>query len=170
MHSAVDDRSCAQSAPIVAASWSENSGFERGAIGTHRHRTHSQTGLTFDVVGRPKQSNQANPPIAQFFAISPGYFNALRIPVLAGRSFTEADVANGAPVMVVDEKLARRLGRVEDAVGQQIKVTDVGQRVYDHRRRSHGARPPPRRFAGVARQFYLPTYIDPPRSMRFRRS
>lgn len=123
-------------------------------------------GLTFDVAGRPVQSNVANPPIAQFFDASSGYFSALRIPVLAGRTFTEADAANGASVMVIDEKLARRLGPIEEAVGEQIKMSwDSTYRIIGVVRTVRGrSLDGSREWVGA---FYLPTYLDPPRSMTF---
>ncbi len=136
-----------------------------GIVNTLPLSGHSM-GLTFDVVGRPQQSNQANPPIAQFFGTSAGYLAALRIPVLAGRGFTEADAANGSPVMLVDEKLARRLGPVGEAVGEQIKMSwDSTYRIIGVVRTVRG-----RSLDGSKEwlgQFYLPAYIDPPRSMTF---
>ncbi|MGC1871124.1 MAG: ABC transporter permease [Acidobacteriaceae bacterium] len=39
--------------------------------------------------------------------VSPGYFAALEMPLLAGRTFTDADNANGAKVAVVNENFAR---------------------------------------------------------------
>ncbi|MBW3535575.1 MAG: ADOP family duplicated permease [Gemmatimonadetes bacterium] len=54
--------------------------------------------------------------------VSPGYFEALDIPLLAGRTFTDADDASAAPVAVVDERLASRYWPSGSPVGRQAVV------------------------------------------------
>jgi putative ABC transport system permease protein len=49
-----------------------------------------------------------------------GYFHALRIPILQGREFQESD-RTGPPVVIVNQRLARRWWPHEPAVGHQIK-------------------------------------------------
>ena len=49
------------------------------------------------------------------------YFKTLRIPIKQGRPFTAHEVAEGAPVMIVDEQLARKFWPEGDAVGKHIK-------------------------------------------------
>jgi predicted permease len=60
------------------------------------------------------------------FVVTPGYFEALRIPLTAGRTFTAGD-ADGAPlVAVVDEKLARRFWKDSDPLGKRLYLpTDM---------------------------------------------
>ncbi|HET9272315.1 MAG TPA: ABC transporter permease, partial [Vicinamibacterales bacterium] len=49
------------------------------------------------------------------------YFRTMRIPLVQGRTFTEADVAPDAPpVTVIDEKFARRFWPNGDAVGKHL--------------------------------------------------
>ena len=48
-----------------------------------------------------------------------GYFETLRIPVARGRVFTDADGANAARVMVVNEAFVKRYARDEDVIGRQ---------------------------------------------------
>jgi predicted permease len=53
--------------------------------------------------------------------VSRSYFSLLRIPILAGRAFTEADVRGAEPVVVVNEAFAKRYwGSARSAVGQRI--------------------------------------------------
>ena len=51
---------------------------------------------------------------------SPGYFAAMGIPIVAGRDFTEDDVAANRPVFIVNRTFARQYLR-PDAVGQRIR-------------------------------------------------
>jgi len=48
-----------------------------------------------------------------------GYFETLRIPVARGRVFTDADGANAARVMVVNDAFVKRYSRDEDVIGRQ---------------------------------------------------
>ena len=53
--------------------------------------------------------------------VSPHYFEALKIPVLRGRVFTDADMRGGR-VVIVDQELARRLWGADDPVGQMLHL------------------------------------------------
>ena len=62
------------------------------------------------------------------FTALAGYFEALDVPLIAGRYFTRAD--NDRPVVIVDERLARELWPGESAVGRRlliVKSVDVPQ-------------------------------------------
>jgi hypothetical protein len=74
---------------------------------------------TFFVDGRPTPEGQPDPH-AEFAAASPGYFEAAGIRLLAGREFAATDRLGAAPVVVVDEHLARMYWPGEQAVGQRI--------------------------------------------------
>jgi putative ABC transport system permease protein len=50
--------------------------------------------------------------------ITPDYFKTLRIPIKQGRTFTAQETLAGAPVMLVDEQLARRFWPAGDALGK----------------------------------------------------
>ena len=52
--------------------------------------------------------------------VSPGYFETLRIPIVTGRSFTDADTDTSMKVAVVDEKLARKFWKGRDAIGKRL--------------------------------------------------
>jgi predicted permease len=53
-------------------------------------------------------------------AISPRYFETMRIPVLHGRAFTEQDTTDSAAVAIIDEMLARRCWPNESPIGKRI--------------------------------------------------
>jgi predicted permease len=52
--------------------------------------------------------------------VIPGYFEAMRAPLLAGRTFTEDDEEPGRNYAIVDEDLARKAFPGESAVGKRI--------------------------------------------------
>jgi putative ABC transport system permease protein len=56
--------------------------------------------------------------------ISPGFFGMMRIPVRRGRAFSARDAAGAAPVVIVNETLARRTWPGQDAVGKVIQIVD----------------------------------------------
>jgi predicted permease len=57
-------------------------------------------------------------PIAFVYVTGPGYMKAMGIPIKAGRDFLDQDTATSAPVMIVNESLARRLWPDADPVGR----------------------------------------------------
>jgi putative ABC transport system permease protein len=76
--------------------------------------------LSFSIQGRPAEPGSE--PSANYRVASPGYFQALDIPVRQGRPFTDRD-ASGAPmVAIVDEEFARRYFPGEGAIGQRIDI------------------------------------------------
>ena len=56
--------------------------------------------------------------------VMPGYFETLRTPLLAGRTFTEEDNAPGRNVVVVDQLFAANAFPNESAVGKRILLPD----------------------------------------------
>jgi predicted permease len=60
---------------------------------------------------------------ADYTAVSGGYFRAAGITLLAGRTFSAADSLGAPTVVVVDDRLARRLWPDGDAVGRQLTVS-----------------------------------------------
>ena len=54
--------------------------------------------------------------------IAPGFFDALRIPVLEGRDFTERDGPDSAPVVIVNQNFAQRYFGGRSPVGRRVLV------------------------------------------------
>jgi putative ABC transport system permease protein len=52
--------------------------------------------------------------------ITPGYFEALGVPLRRGRFFTESDTAGAPPVVIVDERLARKFWPNADPIGRRM--------------------------------------------------
>ena len=68
--------------------------------------------------GNPLPVNQR--PLGLTRSISPGYFRALRISLLAGREFTERDGADGPLVVILSSSTAKRLFPDENPLGKQL--------------------------------------------------
>jgi predicted permease len=52
--------------------------------------------------------------------VTPGYLEALRVPLKRGRFFTEADAPEAPRVVIVDERLARRFWPNDDPIGRRL--------------------------------------------------
>jgi putative ABC transport system permease protein len=64
-------------------------------------------------------------PQARFHLVTPGYFQTLRIPLLRGRDFTDADDLQTPLVAVVNETFARHGWPGEDAIGKRLTSPDA---------------------------------------------
>ncbi|OLE69893.1 MAG: hypothetical protein AUI36_04405, partial [Cyanobacteria bacterium 13_1_40CM_2_61_4] len=74
----------------------------------------------FTVPGQSEPTGQQN--ISQFRLVTPDYFRAMRIPLRRGRLFEARDRKGTAEVVIINERLARRLWPNEDPVGKTILV------------------------------------------------
>jgi len=72
----------------------------------------------FTVVGRT-QKDAPSVPTADLYMVTPGFFNALGIPALAGRDFSH-ETANGPRVAVINKAFAERLFAGADPIGQRV--------------------------------------------------
>jgi len=80
-------------------------------------------GISFQIEGRPTAPGDA--PSEQLAVVTPDFFRTLRIPILSGRAFTPRDDSKGAPVMIVNERFARKYFPGENPIGKHIKP-DLG--------------------------------------------
>jgi putative ABC transport system permease protein len=56
------------------------------------------------------------------YAVSPGYFATMRIPILHGRALDAHDVAEAPPVAILNESFAKRLFGERDPIGQRVEI------------------------------------------------
>jgi predicted permease len=61
-------------------------------------------------------------PASQMHQVDEGYFQTLRIPVVAGRGFTAADDARSQEVAVVNQAWVRRYSPGKDPIGQRLRL------------------------------------------------
>jgi putative ABC transport system permease protein len=76
-----------------------------------------------EIEGRPNP-DPANPPLVDFRATTPAYFETMRIPIRRGRAFTQADRAGTENVAIVTEAAAARYFPGTDPVGKRLRLGD----------------------------------------------
>jgi putative ABC transport system permease protein len=82
------------------------------------------SGLQFSADGHVHAAGVEDPR-AQSRSISPGYFAALGVPIMAGRDFDARDnQPNAEPVVIVSQTLAQRIFPNQDAVNRHVYWTD----------------------------------------------
>ena len=86
--------------------------------------SNTTTILLRDGDAAPAPGQRAPTPFIYVNAVGPDHFRTLRIPLIAGRDFTNQDHATAAQVAVVNETLARRFWRGQSAVGQRLRSGD----------------------------------------------
>src|SRR5207244_4266494 len=63
--------------------------------------------------------------MVQYRVITPDYFRAMRIPLRRGRFFDDRDRQGSRDVVIINEKLARRLWPDADPAGKSLYVGDM---------------------------------------------
>jgi putative ABC transport system permease protein len=120
-------------------------GVDRVALGTAipwRDAGSFGPGMAFSGEGHAKGVREEDPR-ALFRVVSPGFFAALGVPLVAGRDFNDDDRRGGEPVVVISQSVAQRMFPGQDPINRHIMWTDpVMQFIYV----STG----PRRIVGVA--------------------
>jgi putative ABC transport system permease protein len=99
-------------------------------------------GFQFTGEGHVK-GNHEEDPLAQFRAVSPGFFGSLGVPIVEGRDFNDDDRRGGEPVVIISQSVAQRMFPGQDPLNRHIMWTDP---VMDFISMSKG----PRRIVGVA--------------------
>jgi len=120
-------------------------GVARVAVGTTvpwRDAGNFGPGFQFSADGHVRGPGEEDPR-AQFRTVSPGFFAALGVPILAGRDFNDADRSNGESVVIVSQSLAQRMFPNQDAVNRHLMWTDPVMKFID-------VSTAPRRIIGVA--------------------
>jgi predicted permease len=90
-------------------------------------------------------------PTADYARVSPGYFEAFRIPMIRGRSFTEADREGRAPVAIVNETFAKRAWPGESPIGRRVRLGELDDADLE--------------IVGTARNAKYRTLTESPRAM-----
>ncbi len=75
------------------------------------------------------------PPPSADVIVTPGYFEAMGMPIIQGRNFDSRDSSEGAPAVIVDESLARRFWPGADPVGKRMYIVEDDRLVPDENTR-----------------------------------
>lgn len=76
-----------------------------------------------DVYGARFEGDGPETGFASYrYAVTPGYFQALHIPLLRGRFLDERDTTGTPPVIVLSESLAKRRFPNQDPIGRRVHV------------------------------------------------
>jgi predicted permease len=121
---------------------SELPGVEQVALGTVvPWRDRGFFAAQFTAEGYRKANGEEDPR-ARFRTVSPGFFSALGVRIIAGRDFNDNDRRDGERVVIVSQSLAQRMFPNMDAVNRRLMWTDPVTKFI-------GVSTAPRRIVGV---------------------
>jgi predicted permease len=78
--------------------------------------------VPFWLEGQPKPTNDNDTPFALFYLVTPGYHEAMRIPLERGRLLNERDDEHAPAVALIDATFARKYFPNQDPVGKHLNV------------------------------------------------
>ena len=87
------------------------------------------SGSTWSDIAVPKGQPLPESDTALFVGAGPRFFETMQTPLIAGREFTERDVASAPPVAIVNQTYARRYFKDRSPIGQYLSAV-----VQDERR------------------------------------
>ena len=80
----------------------------------------SGSGATSGLTIEGKPAHPSDRPNGVIHMVDPDYFRTMGIPLVKGRGFTERDDLNSAPVLIINNALARQHFPNEDPIGKRI--------------------------------------------------
>ena len=81
-------------------------------------------GMPMQIANRPTV-DRANRQGGFFKVVSPSYFSTLGIRIVKGRALSDRDTRSSPPVLIINERFARRYFPDEDPVGQHILIQEI---------------------------------------------
>jgi predicted permease len=104
-------------------------GVESASAGWPLPMSDSSASISFNITGQPV--DRGDEPNAATGIAMPGYFETMRIPLRAGRTFGEQDGLKGPPTIIVNQAFARKYFARQNPLGQHIQVR-LGDDVFEH--------------------------------------
>ncbi len=77
--------------------------------------------LSYEFPGAAPVDTQRRPTLSAV-VISPDYFRAVDVPILAGRAFKDSDGMSDPPVTIVNQRFAGKFWPGEDPLGKRLRV------------------------------------------------
>jgi len=118
------------------------------------------------IIFTPEGAAPAQLPVTSNALVLPGYFEAMRVPLRAGRLFTERDTKGSPPVVIINETMARKYYGNGSPIGRQFKwgtpdspipLSEIIGVVADVRQANIEAEPKP--------ELYIPYFQRPSHNM-----
>jgi putative ABC transport system permease protein len=85
--------------------------------------------ITFAIEGRLGAEAGAGAdreaPSANYYLVTPDFFDTMRIPIVRGRDFTDRDTVHAPWVAIVNQAMARRYWPKEDPIGKRVTLDIV---------------------------------------------
>jgi putative ABC transport system permease protein len=100
-------------------------GVTQAAVANNPPATGANSTRTIEIDGHPAPDPK-NLPKVDNRVVTPGFLDVMRIPMLRGRGFTEADREDAAPVAIVSESMARQYWPGEEPLGRRLRIRDGG--------------------------------------------
>jgi len=105
-------------------------GVEAAAIIDAVPMADNRQGTDFNRLDAPPADPSA-PRTANVAWITDGYFEALGVPLLAGRTLTAHDTAESQPVVIINRRLARQAFGDDDPIGRLVQIGVSTQRQFE---------------------------------------
>jgi predicted permease len=97
-------------------------GVENAGVGSDLPYTGYDENAGFNIEGKKPPPNQEFH--ARYHMATPGYFEALGVPLVAGRLFSEVDRKDALPVILVNHAMAESYWPGENVIGKRITFED----------------------------------------------
>jgi putative ABC transport system permease protein len=90
----------------------------------------NRQGTSFEPLDGPRADPSASPTVNVAW-VTEGYFDAMGIPLLAGRALTARDNTQSQPVVVINRRLARQVFGDQDPIGRRVRVGNATQLTFE---------------------------------------
>jgi predicted permease len=117
-------------------------GVALGILTPWREAENFGPGFKFTAEGYAR-TNPEDDPRGQFRIVSPGFFAALGVPMVAGRDFNDSDRRDSEPVLIVSQSVAKLMFGNREVLNRHVTITDPIIKFA-------GMEPTPMRIVGIA--------------------
>ena len=104
-------------------------GVQSASAGWPLPMSSSSATVSFNIQGRPVA--KGDEPSESLGLAMPGYFETMKIPLIAGRTFGQQDGLTGQPTIIVNQAFVAKYFPHENPIGQHIQVR-VGDDLFEH--------------------------------------
>ncbi len=85
-------------------------------------RGRGSNSVSFQVEGSADTADASRLPFASMQVVTPGYFDAMGMPIKSGRDFDHRDTPDRPVVMMVNQKFAERFWPDSDPIGKRVRT------------------------------------------------